>query len=411
MDRRALASLRASRGYPQFLVAATVARLADEMFAVGVVLLVLERTGSPALAGLTIAAATLPAIASGPVIGAWLDRTGKRSLLYKVDRLLLVACLLGILAAAGNAPDFVVPLLGFITGITLPATFGGLTSFIPLLVEPHLLGSANALEASSFNAALILGPAIAGTTVALGGPSAAILVEVALTLVALVLLLRIPDLDRGGSGATEPFVQSVKDGIGFAVREPIIRAITVPDMFGMLGSGALVVAFPLWAHADLGVSSSAAGYLWAAFAFGSLFGALAFADRQRRFAQDAVVLAGLFALGVMMLTWPLAASLPVALLLVGVAAVPEGPAFAATFSVRQQRTPTALLAHVMSTISSLKVGCFSLGAALGGPLAEAVGPRMVLLIVAGVQLTGVVIGLAMRVAVVSPAAGAGRSAG
>src|SRR5438067_190922 len=276
MDRRALASLRASRGYPQFLVAATVARLADEMFAVGVVLLVLERTGSPALAGLTIAAATLPAIASGPVIGAWLDRTGKRSLLYKVDRLLLVACLLGILAAAGHSPDFVVPLLGFITGTTLPATFGGLTSFIPLLVEPDLLGPANALEASSFNAALILGPAIAGTAVALGGPPAA--------------------------------------------------------------------------------------------------------------------------------------SLPVALVLVSVAAVPEGPAFAATFSVRQQRTPTALLAHVMSTLSSLKVAFFSLGAALGGPLAESVGPRALLLIVAGVQLTGVVIGLAMRAAVVSPA-GARRSAG
>src|SRR5436309_3608530 len=165
MDRRSLAQLRRSHGYSHFLVAATVARLADEMFAVGVVLLVLQRTGSPALAGLTIAAATLPAIASGPVIGAWLDRTGKRSLLYKVDRLLLVACLLGILAAAGNAPDFVVPLLGFITGITLPATFGGLTSFIPLLVEPHLLGSANAPDASPRAAPLLRGPARPATTV------------------------------------------------------------------------------------------------------------------------------------------------------------------------------------------------------------------------------------------------------
>ena len=79
MDRAAIRALRESRGYPQFFAAATVARLADEMFAVGVVLLILERTHSPTLAGITVAAATLPSVLSGPVIGAWLDRAGRRS--------------------------------------------------------------------------------------------------------------------------------------------------------------------------------------------------------------------------------------------------------------------------------------------------------------------------------------------
>src|SRR3954453_23224066 len=115
MDRQTLSALRGTHGYPPFLLAATVARLADEMFAVGVVLLILERTDSPKLAGATIAAATLPSVISGPVIGAWLDRTGRRPLIYKVDRLLLAGALLAILAAAGNAPAFVVPLLAFIT--------------------------------------------------------------------------------------------------------------------------------------------------------------------------------------------------------------------------------------------------------------------------------------------------------
>src|SRR5258705_11878450 len=125
MDRAVISALKQSRGYPQFLAAATVARLADEMFAIGVVLLILERTHSPTLAGITVAAATLPSVLSGPVIGAWLDRTGRRSLIYKIDRLLLSAVLLGILAAAGNTPDFVVPLLAFITGLTLPVPFTG----------------------------------------------------------------------------------------------------------------------------------------------------------------------------------------------------------------------------------------------------------------------------------------------
>src|SRR5258705_10513880 len=110
MDRAALSALRQSRGYPQFFGAATVARLADEMFAIGVVLLILDRTDSPALAGGTVAAATLPSVVPGPGIGAWLDPTGPRSLLYKVARPLLCAGRLGVPPRAGAGPHFVRPL-------------------------------------------------------------------------------------------------------------------------------------------------------------------------------------------------------------------------------------------------------------------------------------------------------------
>src|SRR3954453_22828571 len=199
MDRVAIATLRQSHGYPQFLVAATVARLADEMFAIGVVLLILERTGSPTLAGLTVAAVTFPAIFSGPVIGGWLDRTGRRSLIYKIDRLVLTGVLLAILAAAGNAPDFVLPLLALIAGLTLPVTFSGFTAMIPLIVAEEMLPSANSAEAASQNLALIGGPALGGLFATAGGPPAAIIGEMVLTLVALVLILRIPDLNRGAS--------------------------------------------------------------------------------------------------------------------------------------------------------------------------------------------------------------------
>src|SRR5258705_10747083 len=104
MDRAALSALRQSRGYPQFFGAATVARLADEMFAIGVVLLILQRVHSPALAGVTVAAATLPSVISGPGIGAWIDRTARRSLIYKGDRLGLTWVRFAILAAAGHTP-------------------------------------------------------------------------------------------------------------------------------------------------------------------------------------------------------------------------------------------------------------------------------------------------------------------
>jgi len=120
--------LAAQPGYPAFLLAATLARLASEMFPVAVVLLVLDRTGRPGLAGAVVAATTLPAVVTGPVLGAWLDRTSRRRVALASNQVLLAASLLGILAAAGRAPGWTLPLLAAVAGLTGPLATGGYTS-------------------------------------------------------------------------------------------------------------------------------------------------------------------------------------------------------------------------------------------------------------------------------------------
>ncbi|HYZ29609.1 MAG TPA: MFS transporter [Thermoleophilaceae bacterium] len=402
MDRAAITALRRSHGYPQFLAAATVARLADEMFAVGVVLLVLERTDSPSLAGGTVAAATLPGMLSGPVIGAWLDRTGRRSLIYKVDRLLLSAVLVAILLAAGHTPNFVVPLLAFVTGLTLPVTLTGFTSMLPLIVEQETLPSANAVEAASLNVALIGGPALAGVTAGLGGPPAAIVVEIALTLVALVLILRIPDLNRGAAEEPLPLGRLVADGLRHIRHDRVLRIVSAAGVVNNTGWGVLMVVFPLWAAADLDASRSASGAIWAAFASGSLVGALALARIQARHAQEWVLFAGMVVMGAGMLTWELAGSLPVALVLVVLTAVVEGPAMAAVFSIRQQRTPPGLQAQVMGTLGSIQIGAFAIGSAIGGPLVAGFGPRVCIVIVGAAIVLAGAISAAVRATVRDP---------
>lgn len=381
MDRAALTGLRRRRGYHQYIVASTVTRVADEMFSVGVVLLVLHRTGSPSLAGATVAAVFLPSIVSGPVLGAWLDRSGRRSLLYKVDRAILCCCLVGILLAAGNAPGIVLVALAFTMGLTLPVAWGGFTSMLPGLVGDDLLAPANAVEASSFNVALIVGPALAGVIAAVGGAAAAVGAEAVLTLVALALILRIPDLDRPGSGSTDSLARLVATGVRHVFSEPVLRSVTLVGMLSMAGMGLLVVAFPLWAAEDLGAGQSAAGYLWAAYAVGSLVGALLLAGLQARLPQDVVFFAGIGALGALMLTWPLAGSLAVALLLVASSTFLEGPALAADLGVRQQRTPPGLLTQVQTLVGGVKIAAFSLGSAVAGPVVESLGPQTTILLV------------------------------
>src|SRR5215216_310509 len=186
--------LAAQPGYPAFLLAATLARLASEMFPVAAVLLVLDRTGRPGLAGAVVAATTLPAVVTGPVLGAWLDRTSRRRVALASNQVLLAASLLGILAAAGRAPGWTLPLLAAVAGLTGPLATGGYTSMIPLLVPERLLARANALEASSFNTAAIAGPAVAGVVAATAGPAGAVLAEAALAGLALPAIARLPRL-------------------------------------------------------------------------------------------------------------------------------------------------------------------------------------------------------------------------
>lgn len=397
MDRRSLGRLRRQPGYTAFYGAATIARLADEMFSVGVVLLLLDRTGSPELAGATVAAITLPSLATGPLLGAWLDLTGRRRALMVVDQLAITATLLAILAVAGSAPDILIPFIALLAGITYPVSFGGFTSLVPVLVPDDLLDPANALEATSFNVALVVGPALAGTLSALLGPEAPLLVQAGLSLAALPLLLAIPGADRrdGERASARRLLQVAGDGLRQLVAVPALRGVTVAGALGLAGIGLLTVAFPLFAVDHLGVGRSAAGYLWAAFAVGSAAGALALVRLQRRFPAEAIVLMALAAFGALMLSWPLAASLPVALALVAAAGMADGPGLAATFAVRQQQVPRRLHGQVFTTAASLKVGAFSAGAALAGPVVVALGSAETLLVAAGVQFVAAAAGLVL----------------
>jgi len=397
VDRVSLRRLRAQPGYLSFVSAATLARVSDEMFSVGVVLLVLDRTGSAGLAGLAVAAITLPSLLSGPLLGAWLDLTGRRRRLMVADQLLITSMLIVLVLVAGNAPNWVIPLVVLTAGLTYPLSFGGFTSLIPAFVPDDLLPPANALETTSFNGALVIGPALAGTLSAAFSPATSLLVEAGLALVALVLILRIPGLDRGADrrGGDSTLLGVAAAGIRQIVSVPELRGITVAAAIGLGGLGLMTVAFPLFAVEHLGGERSQAGYMWAAFAAGSTIGALSLVRFQRRWPPERIVVAGYAIFGLVMLTWPLAGSLGVLLLLIAVAGMADGPALAAQFAVRQQVVPPSLYGQVFTTAAGLKVGSFAMGAGLAGPVVTGLGSAEAMLIAAAAQVTAAAVGVTL----------------
>ncbi|GLZ36791.1 MFS transporter [Actinokineospora sp. NBRC 105648] len=370
-----------------YIAAAALARTADDMVGVAVVLLVLDRTASPAQAGAMVTAYTLPSIVSGPLLGAWLDRTRFRRAVLAGGGVLLAATCVGLVWSVGRTPA-VAFALAALTGLALPLTSGGYSSMVPHLVPADRLTRANSLDAATFNLGSIAGPALAGTLAATAGPAVAVLTIAALALSGALCTVALPTVAGGARG---PVLRTVHAGLSHLVRTPPLRGATLTTVLGMGSAGVLATALPLWT-AETGSGAAAAGYLWTALEVGCLVAVVAL-GRLLGARPERVVFACTAAYGLVMLTWPLAGGFAWMLALVGLAGVAEGLALPAIMGVRQRHTPPRLLAQVSTTGASLKVGGYALGAAAGGWLVPAAGPTAAITAVALAQLAAAALGL------------------
>ncbi|WP_328327903.1 MFS transporter [Kribbella sp. NBC_00382] len=364
----------------RYLTAATLARVGDEMVAFTLVLLVLDRTDSAALAGLTGAAYALPAIVTGPLLGAWLDRTQYRRTALALNQAVLGAVMVAMLAVVGHSPHWVTPALAALAGTTLPLVSGGFTSMLPSLVPAERLPRANSLEAASFGAATITGPAAAATIAAAVSVEAAVVVIAMTATLSILAIGRLPALPAA-RGSQEPFLASVIAGLTHLARTPRLRASTVTTTLLMGVIGMLLITLPLH-MASLGMPRSTAGYLWTALELGSVTTALLLGRFQTRWRPEHVVMLSVAAYGLAFTAWPLASSFAVLVVLAAATGLLEGPMLPAMFAARQVYSPLALQGRVSTTAASLRVGAAALGQAAAGLLVPAIGTHTALLLIA-----------------------------
>ena len=102
--------------------------------------------------------------------------------------------MLSLLAVVGHSAHWITPALAAVAGATLPMVSGGFTSMLPSLVPAERLARANSLEAASFGAATITGPAAAATIAAVVSVEAAALVIVVAAGLSIVAITRLPAL-------------------------------------------------------------------------------------------------------------------------------------------------------------------------------------------------------------------------
>jgi MFS family permease len=375
----------------RYAVAAGLARIADEMVGVSVVLLVLGRTGDPALAGVAVAGYTLPAVLTGPLLGAWLAGARRPKVALAANELVLAGVTAALIVTVGRVPGVVVVVLTLLAGASLPLTSGGFSSLLPPMVGEAGLPRANTVDATTINGASIAGPAIAGTSAAAFGPGVAVGTIAVTALLSVVATVAMP-AHRTTHRTRPPLFKVARDGLAHLARTPPLRAATLASMISYGCVGLLIVALPAKV-VELGAPRAAAGYLWTALEAGGLAGGLLLTPRLRRFRPEYVVFGAVAGYGAGLAAMAVAPTLAVAIGVAVVAGVAEGPCLPSVFVARQRYSPGELLAQVATTGVSLKIGAFALGSVLSGALTGPLGPTGMILLAACGQLVAAVAGM------------------
>ena len=368
------------RGLRRYLAGAAAARAGDEMSGPALLLLGFAVTGRPGTGSGLLASLTVAGAAGGPLFGALLDRS------RRPDRLLawtLVAYALGIVAvqaAVGRLPMPALAAIALLAGLFNPAVTGGWTAQLPRVVTGRELDRGSALDALTFSAASLAGPALAAGVAAGIGARAAVLTAAALVVLAVPSACSLSRYRPSGAmGAGQRRVALRRQmAAGFAViaaRRPLLRA-TVTSVVSYAGIGMLLVCCPLLGAQRLGDPARGA-LLITATAVASLTANAILArqpgpPRRRRPVTrgrpDIWVLASTLVIGVSMAAAALAPGW-LTLAAVALAGAGEGPQLTALFAVRHRETPANLRGQVYTTAASLKIAGLAAGAALAGPLA------------------------------------------
>ncbi|HET7834940.1 MAG TPA: MFS transporter, partial [Variovorax sp.] len=328
-----------------------------------------------------------------PFTGLAADRLNRRKLLMATQAAMgLLALGLGLLTVSGMAQLWHVYVFALLLGCVAAFDAPARQTFVAELVSETELSNAVALNSTSFNAARMVGPAVAGLVIAATGPGEAFLLN-ALSFVAVLTslaCLRQGELypRHGAAGRSEG---SLMEGFRYVWRRPDLRAL--------LAMLFLVATFGLNFPIFISTMSVGAfhggpgqyGLLSSTMAIGSVTGALLAARRaQPRFGL-LLVGSAVFGLGC------LAAALMPNVVGFGIALVVTGAAAqtltTSTNGMVQMSTDPALRGRVIAILLAILLGSTPIGAPVVGWVADTFGPRWAMGVAAAAAFGSLAIGL------------------
>jgi MFS family permease len=369
-------ALLAVPGLGRILVAMQIARVAQTMVGVAIVLFALTQYGSPQLAGLFTFVSIAPGLLASPVAGALLDRHGRIRLVILDYLVTLVALsLVGILALTGNLPPPLLVLIVAVSSLTGILSVTGVRSIFPLIVPKHLWERVNAVDSNGYLLASILGPPIAASLVAfLGGPMAMIVIGASFGVAAVAMVgIEDPVNETATSGR---LLRDALDGVRYVWRNATLRGLGFSISLLNIAGGMVTIVVPLLVLERFDLGAPVVGALFAVSGIAGVVSVFLWGRIDTRGREWQMLVWSMVALAPTSLIVLLAAGAePIAgLVLLGLAlalsGLVNGPLDIALFTVRQRRTDPAWMGRAFAVSMAFNFAGFPIGAAIAGVIAE-----------------------------------------
>lgn len=357
-------------GFPRLAAGTVLARTGGQLWQVALVLFVLQRFHSPALAGFATFLGIVPGLAVSPIAGALLDRHGRLRLIlvdYGVGAASLAT--LATLSLLGLLTPPLMLVIVAVSSLTAPLSMSGTRTLFPLVVPRVLWDRANAVDSGTQALATVVGPALAGFCVAWFGGEGAFLVTAGVFVAAGLVVLGVHDPETESVTQGEPLLRAAWQALVYVVRHPTLRGVVFTLWTTNIPYGILTVALPVLVLRNFHWGADGVGVLWsvagvATVVAGVFVGRISSEGRERQMIGVGMALSATACL----LT---VARTPLALLAaMAVFGLSAGPLDIGLFALRQRRTDSRWFGRVFAVSMSLNFAGMPVGSALAGPVVE-----------------------------------------
>lgn len=357
----------------------SLARVAQSMLGVAIVLFTLAEYHSPELAGLVTFASILPGLLFAPIAGTLLDRHGRVRLVI-LDYAVASVCLISIavLASADRLPPGLLIAISVVMSLTAILSIVGLRTLFPIMVPRRLWERINAVDSNGYVLATIVAPPLAAGLVAVAGPIVAMAAIAVPFAAAAVTLIGVRE-PRGASSSGGRLLADAWDGLRYTLRNRTLRGLGVAISTANIAGGMTTIVIPLLVVGVLGYSPAVVGIVFATSGISGMVSVFIFGrvdTRGREWIMLVVPLALWAPITALLLPAAGAvgsidpsAGLAFILLSMLLAGLLNGPLDIALFTVRQRRTDPALLGRAFAVSMALNFIGYPIGAALAGTLA------------------------------------------
>src|SRR5438105_6608655 len=368
--------------------AEVVSSIGSSMTVLALPWFVLVTTGSATKLGIVLGIGSIPFVTLPVLAGSLIARIGARQTMVIADatRLPLLAAVPALYSVHALSFPLLVVLVA-LTNVCLAAHMPAQRLILAEVVgdEESILARVNAYLDGAQTTAALVGPALAGVLIAaLGAPNVLYIDAATFGVAAIVVGLFVPRREP----IAEAEQRGLLAGVRYILRTRLLVVLCVSTLTMEIFFTLFVTTLAVFAYSVYDQNARIAGVFYAAMGAGALLGVPVVPVVVRRFGALKAGAAGfvLASIPKLLLGIPLpAAGVAAVLVLQGFIAPLTG---APIFTVITTRTPAALRAKVLSAAVGLMFLTGPLGPIAAGPLINAVGARMVLVIAAAGYLVG-----------------------